>query len=158
MNKDWPAGRAVFHNANKTLLIWVNEEDHIRIISMQRGHEIKEVFQRLCEATSQLEEKSELPYMHDKFLGYVTCCPSNLGTALRASVHLNLPKLMHNKELFKRHLDDKMLAARPIYTDHVMAKDGLHDISNRERLGRSEVQIVQNLIDGIGDMLQTEQV
>ena len=44
MNKDWPAGRAIFHNKNKTLLIWVNEEDHIRIFSMQRGHDIKEVF------------------------------------------------------------------------------------------------------------------
>lgn len=50
LNKDWPSGRAVFINNQKTLLIWVGEEDHIRIISMQRGNDIIEAFKRICNA------------------------------------------------------------------------------------------------------------
>ena len=56
MNNDWPAGRAVFVNESKELLIWVNEEDHLRIISMQRGPSIHQVFQRLCDAVQHIEE------------------------------------------------------------------------------------------------------
>lgn len=156
MNKDWPFGRAIFHNEAKTLLIWVNEEDHIRIISMQRGHDINEVFERLCEATKQIEEKSKLKYMHDRHLGYVTCCPTNIGTTLRASVHVNLPKLMHNKEKLQDHLDEYIMQARPIYTDQLSFKDGLHDISNRVRVGKSECEIMQEMIDCVRDLVQAE--
>ena len=51
MNRDWPSGRAVYHNDAKTFLIWINEEDQMRIISMLPGPGIKEVFDKLCRAT-----------------------------------------------------------------------------------------------------------
>ena len=51
MNRDWPEGRGVFHNNAKTLLIWVNEEDHVRIISMKPGSDLKSVWKRLCIAS-----------------------------------------------------------------------------------------------------------
>ena len=98
LNRDWPSGRGIFHNDAKTFLIWVNEEDQLRIISMQPGSNIKEVFTRLSKAAALIEEQAE--FAKDDHLGYVTSCPSNLGTGLRASVHIKLPKLGKKKEEF----------------------------------------------------------
>ena len=91
LNRDWPAGRGIFHNKEKTFLIWVNEEDQLRIISMQQGADIGAVFSRLAIAAAEIEKKAK--FAHDDHLGYITSCPTNLGTALRASVHIKLPML-----------------------------------------------------------------
>merc|ERR1719324_163812 len=103
LNRDWPSGRGIFHNDAKTFLVWVNEEDQLRIISMQKGAGIAEVFERLSKGAAHIETK--LPFAHDDHLGYITSCPTNLGTALRASVHIKLPKLMKNKEKFNSIAD-----------------------------------------------------
>jgi creatine kinase/arginine kinase len=93
LNRDWPDGRGIFHNDDKTFLVWVNEEDQLRIISMQNGAGIVEVFDRLCRAVAHFET-TDIKFAHDEHLGYITSCPTNLGTAMRASVHIKLPKLM----------------------------------------------------------------
>merc|ERR1719453_2723999 len=98
LNRDWPSGRGIFHNDAKTFLVWVNEEDQLRIISMQPGAGIAEVFDRLCRAASHIETVCK--FSHDEHLGYITSCPTNLGTAMRGSVHINLPKLMKDKDTF----------------------------------------------------------
>ena len=56
LNRDWPSGRGIFHNDAKTFLVWVNEEDQLRIISMQPGAGILEVFDRLCRACAHIEK------------------------------------------------------------------------------------------------------
>lgn len=99
LNRDWPSGRGIFHNDDKTFLVWVNEEDQLRIISMQKGAGILEVFDRLCRAAAHIETICK--FSHDNHLGYITSCPTNLGTALRASVHIKLPKLSKQKEKFE---------------------------------------------------------
>lgn len=91
LNRDWPAGRGIFHNNEKTFLVWINEEDQLRIISMQKGADILAVFTRLSKAAAEIEKVAE--FAHDDHLGYITSCPTNLGTALRASVHIKLPLL-----------------------------------------------------------------
>jgi arginine kinase len=91
LNRDWPSGRGIFHNNDKTFLVWVNEEDQLRIISMQPGANIFQVFERLCRAASHIE--TVVKFAHDNHLGYITSCPTNLGTALRGSVHIKLPLL-----------------------------------------------------------------
>jgi len=91
LNRDWPNGRGIFHNNDKTFLVWINEEDQLRIISMQQGADIKAVFDRLCRACEHIEKVVKFSF--DEKLGYITSCPTNLGTALRASVHIKLPKL-----------------------------------------------------------------
>jgi creatine kinase/arginine kinase len=91
LNRDWPDGRGIFHNNEKTFLVWVNEEDQLRIISMQQGADIGAVFTRLSKACSHIETVAK--FSHDEHLGYITSCPTNLGTALRASVHIQLPYL-----------------------------------------------------------------
>ena len=91
LNRDWPEGRGIFHNNEKTFLVWVNEEDQLRIISMQQGADIGAVFSRLARAANKIEQVAS--FARDDHLGYITSCPTNLGTALRASVHIALPKL-----------------------------------------------------------------
>lgn len=103
LNRDWPSGRGIYHNDAKTFLIWVNEEDQLRIISMEQGGNIAAVFDRLCRGVKHIQEVCE--FSHDDHLGYITSCPTNLGTALRASVHIKLPKLMKNKEFFNKIAD-----------------------------------------------------
>merc|ERR1712054_90324 len=97
--RDWPSGRGIFHNDDKTFLVWVNEEDQLRIISMQQDAGIVPFFDRLCRAVAHFET-TDIKFAHDEHLGYITSCPTNLGTAMRASVHINLPKLMAQKDKF----------------------------------------------------------
>ena len=104
LNRDWPSGRGIFHNNEKTFLTWVNEEDQLRIISMQPGSDILAVFTRLSKAATEIEKVAK--FARDDHLGYITSCPTNLGTALRASVHIKLPKLStQNKKLFNELAD-----------------------------------------------------
>ena len=98
LNRNWPEGRGIFHNKEKTLLVWINEEDQLRIISMQPGADILAVFTRLSKAATSLEKITK--FAKDDHLGYITSCPTNLGTALRASVHVKLPFLSKNKAKF----------------------------------------------------------
>ena len=140
LNRDWPSGRGIFHNDAKTFLVWVNEEDQLRIISMQPGAGIAEVFDRLGRAAKHIETICK--FSHDDHLGYITSCPTNLGTALRASVHIKLPKLMVHKDQFNAIADKYFVQIRGIHGEHTETDDGVFDISNRRRLGRSERELV----------------
>ena len=90
-------------NAEKSFNIWCNEEDQLRIISLEKGAGIANVFDRLCRACAHIETVCK--FSHDDHLGYITSCPTNLGTALRASVHIKLPKLGKNMEKFQAIAD-----------------------------------------------------
>ena len=104
LNREWPEGRGIFHNDAKTFLTWVNEEDQLRIISMQNGADIGAVFSRLARAANEIEKK-KAKFAHNNQLGYITSCPTNLGTALRASVHIHLPLLSQKKDQFEAIAD-----------------------------------------------------
>jgi len=154
LNRDWPSGRGIFHNNAKTFLIWVNEEDQLRIISMQKGADIKEVFTRLSKAASLIEKEAK--FAHDDHLGYITSCPTNLGTALRASVHIKLPYLAKNKDKFNAIADQFYVQIRGIHGEHTETDDGIFDISNKRRLGRSEKDLVQDMYNGVKAMIAAE--
>merc|ERR1712071_490726 len=154
LNRDWPSGRGIFHNDAKTFLVWVNEEDQLRIISMQKGAGILEVFDRLCRAAAHIETVCK--FSHDDHLGYITSCPTNLGTALRASVHIKLPKLMKNKEKFDSIAEKFYVQIRGIHGEHTETDDGVFDISNRRRLGKSEKELVQDMINGVHALMDAE--
>ena len=154
LNRDWPSGRGIFHNDEKTFLVWVNEEDQLRIISMQSGGDIKEVFKRLTKAISKIEEKIE--FLYNEHLGYITSCPTNLGTAMRASVHIKLPNLCTDMNKFKEVTDKYYLQIRGIHGEHSQSEDGIYDISNKRRLGVTEVQCVQDMCDGVCKLIELE--
>merc|ERR1712095_48386 len=95
MERDWPEGRGIFHNKDKTFLTWVNEEDQLRIISMQNGGDVRAVFDRLARGIKAVGDsvraESGREFMLDAKYGYIHSCPTNLGTGMRASVHVDLP-------------------------------------------------------------------
>merc|ERR1712218_601083 len=108
MERDWPEGRGIFHNKDKTFLTWVNEEDQLRIISMQGGGDVRAVFDRLARGIKavgdSVKAESGRDFMLDPKYGYIHSCPTNLGTGMRASVHVDLPGYTK--------LGPKVLAAR----------------------------------------------
>jgi creatine kinase/arginine kinase len=154
LNRDWPEGRGIYHNNDKTFLVWVNEEDQLRIISMQQGGDIKEVFTRLVNAIKNIETK--VPFSYSHHLGYITSCPTNLGTAMRASVHIALPKLSKDMDTFKSITDKYHLQIRGIHGEHSESEGGVYDISNRRRLGITEVVAVQDMYDGVVALIAAE--
>ena len=154
LNRDWPEGRGIYHNDEKTFLVWINEEDQLRIISMQQGGDILEVFTRLTTAISEIEKS--VPFSYSDHLGYITSCPTNLGTAMRASVHIKLPKLAADMEAFKAITDRHHLQIRGIHGEHSQSEGGIYDISNKRRLGVTEVQCVQDMVDGVVELIEAE--
>ncbi len=154
LNRDWPSGRGIFHNDNKTFLVWVNEEDQLRVISMEKGADIKGVFDRLSRASTTFESVAK--FSRDDHLGYITSCPTNLGTGLRASVHIRLPKLAKNKKKFEEIADRYHVQIRGIHGEHSTSEEPIFDISNKRRLGRSEKDLVQDMIDGVRKLIEAE--
>ena len=153
-NRDWPRGRGIYHNTDKTFLVWVNEEDQLRIISMQKGADIAAVFERLSRAAAHIETVAK--FCHDDHLGYITSCPTNLGTALRASVHIKLPKLSKKKEEFEAIADKYNVQIRGIHGEDSESVGDVYDISNKRRLGMSEVQLVMDMYNGVKAMITRE--
>jgi creatine kinase/arginine kinase len=154
LNRDWPDARGIFHNKEKSFLVWVNEEDQLRIISMQQGADIGAVFTRLSKACAHIEKVAK--FSHDKHLGYITSCPTNLGTALRASVHIYLPQLGLHKAEFQAIADKYHVQIRGAHGEHTETNDHIYDISNKRRLGRSEVDLVQDMYNGVKAMINRE--
>uniref|UniRef100_A0A915IEG7 arginine kinase n=1 Tax=Romanomermis culicivorax TaxID=13658 RepID=A0A915IEG7_ROMCU len=105
----WPTGRGIFHNKDKTFLVWVNEEDHLRIISMQAGGNVGQVLDRLIRGLKIIEK--QMPFSRDDRYGWLTFCPTNLGTTIRASVHVKLPKVSSRPD-FKTLCDQMKLQIR----------------------------------------------
>ncbi|XP_019935087.1 creatine kinase U-type, mitochondrial-like [Paralichthys olivaceus] len=158
MARDWPDARGIWHNNDKTFLIWINEEDHTRVISMEKGGNMKRVFDRFCRGLKEVErliQERGWEFMWNEKLGYILTCPSNLGTGLRAGVHVKLPLL--SKDLrFSKILDNLRLQKRGTGGVDTAAVGGTFDISNLDRLGQSEVQLVQTVIDGVNYLIECE--
>ncbi|MFT5676887.1 MAG: arginine kinase [Paraglaciecola sp.] len=154
LNRDWPAGRGIYHNDEKTFLVWVNEEDQLRIISMQAGGNIRQVFERLTLALTELEQR--LTFAFNPRLGYICSCPTNLGTAMRASVHIKLPYLAKDMTQLNAIVEQHYLQIRGIHGEHSDCEGDVYDISNRRRLGVTEVQCVQDLYTGVVALIAAE--
>ncbi|XP_062873521.1 creatine kinase S-type, mitochondrial [Trichomycterus rosablanca] len=158
MARDWPDARGIWHNNQKTFLIWINEEDHTRVISMEKGGNMKRVFERFCRGLKEVEQLIQergWEFMWNKHLGYVLTCPSNLGTGLRAGVHVRLP-LLSKDPRFSKILDNLRLQKRGTGGVDTAAVGDTFDISNLDRLGKSEVELVQCVIDGVNFLIECE--
>ncbi|CAB1352265.1 unnamed protein product [Coregonus sp. 'balchen'] len=145
MARDWPDGRGLWHNNEKTFLIWVNEEDHTRVISMEKGGNMKR----------KLIQERGWEFMWNEHLGYILTCPSNLGTGLRAGVHVRLPNLSKDPR-FGKILDNMRLQKRGTGGVDSATTGDTFDISNNDRLGKSEVELVQLLVDGVNYLIDCE--
>jgi protein-arginine kinase len=143
----------MFINRKKTFVVWVNEEDHVRIISIEKGSNLKGVYGRLVQGIKLLEKNLKF-VLHEKF-GYLTFCPTNIGTGLRASVHVKLPKLAANGRL-KDLCDSLNLQARGVHGEHSESEGGVYDISNKIRIGLTEYDLVNSMWNGIRKLLDEE--
>jgi len=121
---------------------------------MQKGADILAVFRRLSVAASEIEKVAK--FAHDDHLGYITSCPTNCGTALRASVHIKLVNLAKDKAQLNAIADKYFVQIRGIHGEHTETNDGVFDISNRRRLGRSEKALVQDMINGVQALIAAE--
>ncbi|XP_043205314.1 arginine kinase Scy s 2-like isoform X2 [Amphibalanus amphitrite] len=150
----WPTGRGIFHNNDKTFLVWCNEEDHLRIISMQKGGDLGQVYRRLVNAATEIEKR--IPFSHDDRLGFLTFCPTNLGTTIRASVHIKVPKLAADKKKLEEVAAKYNLQVRGTRGEHTEAEGGIYDISNKRRMGLTEYEAVKEMHDGILELIKIE--
>jgi len=163
MERDWPEGRGIFHNAAKTFLVWVNEEDQLRIISMQKGGDVKGVFERLARGIKTVQDsvkaESGKDFQLSEKFGYIHSCPTNLGTGMRASVHVDLPGWTKDSiDGLKARCEQLSVQPRGTRGESGGQTGHTYDISNKHRLGHSEVSLVQTMIDGVNTLWQEDLV
>lgn len=141
-----PPGRAVAFGASEGLSVMVNEEDHLRIQAVRAGLSLVEARDDAIALDRELE--SRVDYAVSPTLGYLTGCPTNVGTGLRASVMLHLPALgMVRSELEKVFAAAQRtgLAVRGLYGEGSRAAGDFYQISNQVTLGRSEADLIEDL-------------
>jgi len=150
-------GRAVAFSRSETLSVMVNEEDHLRLQTMAPGFRLTQAWERAQALDRALEDAVETAY--DSNVGYLTCCPTNVGTGLRASVMLHLPAL----GLVRSEIDKVFnaaqrtgLAVRGLYGEGSRAFGDFYQISNQVTLGRSEEQLIGELGDLVPAVVRFE--
>ena len=134
--------KAVAVGANETFAIMINEEDHLRMQVLRSGLQLTEAFRHIDKIDDMLEEKMD--YAYSKRFGYLTACPTNVGTGIRVSVMLHLPalKLTGEIEKVRRAARDMHLAVRGLFGEGSEAIGDLYQISNQTTLGKSELEIL----------------
>lgn len=150
------AGSAVVMNTTQTLSFMINEEDHLRMQAICAGLQLTKVFEMINLADSQLETELNFAF-HDQ-LGYLTACPSNVGTGMRASAMLHLPALVMNELVSKivNSVNKIGLAVRGLYGEGSEAIGNLFQVSNQTTLGESEEEIIDRLNKVIETILEHE--
>merc|ERR1712215_142101 len=128
--------------------------DHLRVISMQMGGDLGQVYRRLVSGVNQIEAK--IPFSHHDRLGFLTFCPTNLGTTIRASVHIKVPKLAADYSKLEAVAGKYNLQVRGTTGEHTEAVGGVYDISNKRRMGLTEYQAVKEMQDGILELIKLE--
>jgi protein arginine kinase len=148
--------RAAIIDKNETFCVMINEEDHLRIHGMTCGFDPQKVWNRINEVDDLLE--SQLYYaFHEKY-GYLTACPTNVGTGMRVSVMLHLPALVVSKEIDKvfRSLQKVNLAVRGIYGEGSQPVGDFYQISNQTTLGRTEAELIEKVSNIIPQIVAYE--
>lgn len=143
-------------NDDCTLCILINEEDHIRIQAMKPGFDLPACLDAANAADDRLEESLDIAF--DQKLGYLTCCPTNVGTGLRASVMVHLPALTEsgNMDRIIRSLSKLGLTVRGIYGEGSQALGNVYQISNQVTLGVTEAETIEKLNQIITDLIEKE--
>lgn len=156
--RHWPDARGIFHNDAQNFFVWINEEDQMRIISMEKGDNVKNIFVRFANATEGVQKVLKADgkdFMHNDHLGYILTCPSNLGTGLRAGCMVKIP-LVSAREDFKQLCGKMALQARGTAGVDSTSTGGTWDVSNADRLGKSETSLVNVFIHGVANLIQME--
>ena len=152
-----PAHKAVILNAEHNISIMVNEEDHLRIQVLKPGLQLNEAWERATEVDDLLEQ--HLDFAFDLQTGYLTACPTNVGTALRASVMFHLPALQRVKKVQEvlGAVSKFGLTVRGLYGEGSDAWGNVYQLSNQITLGQSEDETIEHLARFTAQILYSEQ-
>ena len=149
---------AVLVNPDESISVMINEEDVIREQCFMRGLRLKEAYERLTLLDDELDKYLNIAF--DKRLGYLTACPTNVGTGLRASVMLFLPALTETGRI--RDLIEEVqrlgLTVRGLYGEGSDAEGAIYQISNEVTLGASEYDILKEVEETVMEICQAERV
>ncbi|MBQ5347109.1 MAG: protein arginine kinase [Ruminococcus sp.] len=139
------AGRALILSKDKTMSIMINEEDHIRLQILYKDLSLEQAYDTADKLDTLLDEN--LDFAFDKKLGYITQCPTNLGTGMRASVMLHLPALKSSKAIGRiaGNLSKLGLTIRGAYGEGTEPEGAMYQLSNQVTLGISEKAAIENL-------------
>ncbi len=151
------AGSAAVMDSRQSISIMINEEDHLRMQSIEPGLNLEGAYKAIDGVDSRLEET--LDYAFDAQLGYLTACPTNLGTGMRASVMLHLPALVLTEQINQvvQAVNKIGLAVRGLYGEGTEALGNLFQVSNQNTLGEKEEEIIARLERVVGQIINNEQ-
>jgi protein arginine kinase len=148
--------KAVAVSSNEDISLMVLEEDHLRLQAFESGFDLTKAWMRIDRIDTELEKFVEYSYTPN--LGYLTACPTNVGTGLRASCMMHLPSLVLTKQVHKvlQALSKLNLAARGLYGEGTQATGNFFQISNQMTLGQQEEEIIENLASVIRQVIEHE--
>lgn len=151
------SGKSVLINKDKTMSIMLMEEDHIRLQVIQSGLALDEAYETASRVDDVIEEN--LTYAFDEEFGYLTACPTNAGTGLRASVMMHLPALTLTNNIGKVVNASTSLGIeiRGMYGEGTAADGNLYQISNRVTMGLSEKEILEKLKNVVHQITEMEE-
>jgi protein arginine kinase len=149
-------GSGVAIRQDEVLSVMVNEEDHLRLQAMRPGFQLTELWAEISTLDAELEE--QLRFAFSPELGYLTACPTNVGTGLRASVMVHVPglRLINEIEPIIKGLTKIGLAVRGLQGEGTEASGNMYQISNQTTLGEPEVVIIERLIQIVGEVAHHE--
>jgi protein arginine kinase len=151
------AGSGLVLNKDETFCLMINEEDHLRMQALRPGLQLRQAWGAIDNLDSELEKKLEYAF-HPK-LGYLTACPTNLGTGIRVSAMLHLPGLVLAEHInpIIQSVNKLGLAVRGLYGEGTEALGNVFQVSNQMTLGESELTIVERLEKVLAQIIEHEE-
>jgi len=151
------AGSGLVLNRDETLCFMINEEDHLRMQALRPGLQLRQAWSAIDQADSALEKKLEYAFSPD--LGYLTACPTNIGTGIRVSAMLHLPGLVLGEQInpIIQSVNKLGLAVRGLYGEGTEALGNVFQVSNQMTLGEAETAIVERLEKVLAQIIEHEE-
>ena len=148
--------RGVAFDVRETVSVMINEEDHLRVQAFRSGFHLEETWAAIDGLDDRISER--IDYAFSEQLGYLTACPTNVGTGMRASVMLHLPGLGMTRQIEQVvHAVQKMgLVVRGLYGEGTQASGSLYQVSNQMTLGKSELEIIENIASTVPTIVTME--
>src|SRR5687768_15689009 len=151
------AGSGLVLNRDESLCVMINEEDHLRMQALRPGLQLKQAWNAIDQVDSKLEKKLNYAFTPD--LGYLTACPTNLGTGIRVSAMLHLPGLVLAEQINQiiQAVNKLGLAVRGLYGEGTEALGNVFQVSNQMTLGESESDIVEKMNKVLAQIIEHEE-
>jgi protein arginine kinase len=151
------AGSGLVLNRDETFCVMINEEDHLRMQALRPGLQLRQAWNAIDRLDSELEQK--IPYAFSDELGYLTACPTNLGTGIRVSAMLHLPGLVLSEQInpIIQSVNKLGLAVRGLYGEGTEALGNVFQVSNQMTLGENEITIVERLDKVLSQIIEHEE-